>query len=882
MTFARTKIQPPQPRGRVLLARPRVDVPLREALSAQRLVLVSAPAGYGKSALMARALQSLAPGTALAWVAADAGDDLPRLLECLVAALEPYDLPWRAAPEALVAGAGDAAGRTRFTVELINALEAADVAHGVIAIDDLHRIDDDAVHRFLDALIERLGPRWTLALLTRHDPPLALPRWRAAGELVEFRQETLRWTRDELAAWLAAAGADAARLDTLLARTEGWAAGVQLALRSAQGSATAIGNERAFTDFLDAEVIDTLDAELRDFLLQVWVLPELTAARAAAVSGNADAARLLDRVEQLGLFVSALDAPEPTLKLHDLLRAALEQRLQRERPDALPPLLRRAAAGEGDPLRRITLLLRAGDAAGAAQTLLEATPAWITAGALPTVRTVLAQFNAASRERLPAWHLSQCLLGWATGDFATMDTAARAAQALGVAAGDGEVAAMGLGYRAIALNFLSRRGLRELGVEQIEARAPAPHVVTGVALAWADIDEGRFDDARRRYAGTLAHLAHSSEPHLWYQGNLGTVGVHIPGLGPLIERWVDGALRVCGEQPLTLKAMALVTRGWHRLLVRGDIAGAREALAATQQELRWLAEPTGVNALATVLQLQIEAASGDSAATRAAIAQLLQGPSTGQGHRARWIVANFVAGCAAAVGDTAALDEQIVVLAATPVDSALPGLHAVVLDLARGHAAWQRGDVHDAIACWQRCVADEIGLVRSRLDMPTRLWLAAACLRAGLMREAAAPLVGLQARAQQGAAGSMLFARAAAPLLSAHDWRGALDDADRAALLGWLQRLGNAGAAAVPAAASVVVPSAAVKSVAGAASASGLSSRELDVLERIAAGDSNKLIARAFDLSPHTVKRHVANILDKLALDSRGRAAAWYRQNAAS
>jgi LuxR family maltose regulon positive regulatory protein len=877
MSFARTKIQPPRPRGRVLLARPRIDGPLREALATQRLVLVSAPAGYGKSALMARALQDLPAGTALAWVAADAGDDLPRLLECLVAALEPYDLPWRSAPEALVAGAGEPAGRTRFTVELINALEAAEVPHGVIVIDDLHRIADDEVHRFLDALIERLGPRWTVALLTRHDPPLALPRWRVAGELAEFRQDALRWTRDELASWLAAAGADAAQLDALLARTEGWSAGVQLALRApgAGAGAGTMGSERAFTDFLDAEVIDTLDAELREFLLQAWVLPELTGTRAAAVTGRADAPRLLERVEQLGLFVSALDAPEPTLKLHDLLRAALEQRLRRERPEDLPGLLMRAAAGESDPLRRIALLLRAGDAAGAAQTLLQATPAWITAGALPTVRAVLAQFDAATRAQLAPWHLSQCLLGWAQGDFATMDASARAAQALGEAAGDAEVAAMGLGYRAIALNFLSRRGLRELGVEHLRSRDPAPHVVTGVALAWADIDEGRFEDARARYAGTLQHLERSREPHLWYQGNLGTVGVHIPGMGPLIERWVDGALYVSGDQPLTLKAMALVTRGWHRLLVAGDIDGARAALDATQRELRWLAEPTGVNALATVLQLQIEAASGDAAATRAAAAQLLQGPSTGQGHRARWIVGNFIAGCAAAVGDADLLAEQLAVLEATPADSALPGLHAIVLDLARGHAAWLRGDATAAIACWQRCVADEIGLVRTRLDLPTRLFLAAACLRAGRRPEAAAPLAGFRVRARLGAAGSMLFARSVAPLLTAQDWRGLLDDEDdRAQLQLWLQRMHVASAAT---AASEFRPAADL-----VPSDHWLSSRELEVLERIAAGDSNKLIARAFDLSTHTVKRHVANILDKLDLNSRGQAAAWYRAHAAS
>ncbi|NRF68249.1 transcriptional regulator [Aquincola sp. S2] len=868
MTFARTKIQPPRPRGRVLLPRPRIDGPLRDALATQRLVLVSAPAGYGKSALMAQQLQDWPAGVALAWVSVDADDDLPRLLECLVAALEPHDLPWRTAPEALVAGAGETSGRARFTVELINALEAADVPHGVIVIDDLHRSHDEDVHRFLDALIDRLGPRWTVAILTRHDPPLALPRWRAAGDLSEFRQDTLRWTREELAAWVAAAGAAPERLDALLARTEGWAAGVQLALHVDRSGAS-IGSERAFNDFLTEEVIDTLDAELRDFLLQACVLPELTVARAAAVTGRPDAARLLDRVEAMGLFVTPLEAQERTLKLHDLFRAALEQRLTLERPAALPQLLRRAAAGETDPVRAITLLLRAGDAAGAAQVLLTATPAWITAAALPTARAMLALFDATTRDDLAAWNLSQCLLAWAQGDFATMDASARAAEALGQRSGDIEVADMGLGYRAIALNFLSRRGLRELGVENLRARAPAPHVVTGVALAWAAIDEGRFDEARQRYAVTLQHLERSNEPHLWYQGNLGTVGVHIPGMGPLLERWIDGALRVSGEQPLTLKAMALITRGWHRLIVQGDIAGARDALGATRQELRWLAEPTAVNALASVLQLQIEAASGDAVATREAMQQLLQGPSTGQGHRARWIVANYIAGCAAAVADADALREQLAVLESTPVDSALPGLHNIVIDIARGHAAWLRGDAEAAITSWQRAVADDTGLIRTRLDAPTRLFLAAACLRAGRLREAAAPLAGLHARALRGAAGSTLFARPVAALLGAHDWRGQLDEADRGELEGWLRRLAAVAPPTEPSAGTPV-----------SSAASVLSSRELEVLERVAAGDSNKLIARALDLSPHTVKRHVANILDKLTLASRGQAAAWYRANA--
>jgi LuxR family transcriptional regulator, maltose regulon positive regulatory protein len=425
---------------------------------------------------------------------------------------------------------------------------------------------------------------------------------------------------------------------------------------------------------------------------------------------------------------------------------------------------------------------------------------------------------------------------------------------------------MGLGYRAIALNFLSRRGLRELGVETLRARAPAPHVVTGVALAWADIDEGRFDDARRRYAGTLQHLEGCAEPHLWYQGNLGTVGVHIPGMGPLIERWVDGALRVSGEQPLTLRAMALITRGWLRLLVPGDVEGAGEALDAARKELLWLAEPIGVNGPAITLQLQIAAASGDAAATREA-AGALQASSTGWGHRGRWLVANFIAGCAAAIEDGEMQREQLAVLESTPVESALPGLHTIVIDIARGHAAWQRGDLDAAIVSWQRAVADETGLIRTRLDAPTRLFLAAACVRAGRLSEAAAPLAGLAARGRSGAAGTALLARPAAPSLAAQDWRGLLEEEDRAELEVWLRRL------------TTVTPAVPMTTDAGSRPGSDLTSRELEVLERIAAGDSNKLIARALALSPHTVKRHVANILDKMALASRGQAAAWYLSN---
>lgn len=881
MSFALTKIQPPSPRSGRLLPRPRLDQPLAQALAQQRLVLVSAPAGYGKSALMGHQLQHWPAGQALAWVAMDVGDDLARLLECLVAALEPLDLPWRAAPEALIAACGTDEGRRRFVAELVNALEACGAPHGVIAIDDLHRVDDEACFTFLDRLIDRLGPRWTVALLTRHDPPLALARWRAAGEVAEFRAEALRWTADELAPWLAAAGAAPERLGTLLERTGGWSAGVQLALRSGRGGTVA--TERAFHDFLTSEVIDTLEPELRDFLLQVSVLPELTAARAASVSGRADAAQLLDRVEQLDLFVTALEAPETTLKLHDLLREALQQRLRIERPELRPEVLRRAAAGEPDALRRIGWLLATGapaDAAEASRVLLDATPRWITAGAMASVRQVLAQFDPATREDLPAWQLAHCLLAWASGAFTPMDAAAVRAETLAQQAGDTELAALARAYRAIALNFLSRRGLRELGVDRLQSASPTPQVLAGVALAWADIDEGRFEPAREHYARTLAQLERSSEPHLWYQGHLGTVGVHIPGMGPLMERWIEGALRACGDQPLALRTMATLTAGWHQVLVRGDLQAARRSLTATRAELRWQGETGGLQAWTSVLELQIEAAAGDTAATRRMAVQLQQGPAMWQGHRARWILAQFIAGCAAATGDAALLDEQVQVLAATTADEAMPGLREPVLQIAQGHVAWLRGDLDTAAAHWRHVLADRVGSVRSRLDVPVRLFLCAAHLRAGRSADAAETLRGLHDRARLGAAGSMLFARPAAPWVLGADWQGRVEVADREELQAWGRRLrasaaqaGAGGEAAeVAPASTVTADGSAVSAVAGT-----LTTREREVLELIAAGESNKLIARALDLSPHTVKRHVANILDKLALSSRGHAAAWWR-----
>ena len=154
-----------------------------------------------------------------------------------------------------------------------------------------------------------------------------------------------------------------------------------------------------------------------------------------------------------------------------------------------------------------------------------------------------------------------------------------------------------------------------------------------------------------------------------------------------------------------------------------------------------------------------------------------------------------------------------------------------------------------------------------------RVRLAAARLRAGDMAQAATWLTPVLARAEEGPRGAV-FAAAALAELARADLRGLLTPAAQATLEAWAAAL----AASIPTAAPAEV------SVAPATGHSGsderLTARELEVLARIVAGDSNKLIARALDLSLHTVKRHVANILGKLNVETRGQAAAWHRANA--
>ncbi|HZJ71232.1 MAG TPA: transcriptional regulator, partial [Planctomycetota bacterium] len=355
---------------------------------------------------LVRALEQLPQDHDAAWVALDAGDDLHRLLQCLWQALEPFDLPWRISPEALatMAASADARDQQRAADEIVNTLEQGELAHGVIALDDLHHVDDPQALAFIDRVLPRLPERWTVAITTRRQPALrCLSRLRAAGLLTELGAADLRFTRDEALALLSSAGVEPAAAEALYRRTMGWPAGLRLALGGARGAGPGSAIDRQAFDFLTSEVLAQLDDGLREFLLQTSVLHELDAARCEALTGDPAAWAHLDALERLDLFVTVVGDEPRTLKLHDLFRDTLRHRLRLERPGEHAALLVRAAANEADLVRRQGLLLAAGRLDEAAASLRAGSLRLLFEGGVHVVVRLAEQFPPEFARRSADW-----------------------------------------------------------------------------------------------------------------------------------------------------------------------------------------------------------------------------------------------------------------------------------------------------------------------------------------------------------------------------------------------------------------------------------------------------------------------------------------------
>ena len=318
--------------GGRLVRRPRVCDAL-DALGDVRLAVLSAPPGFGKSTALIDWLDRSAVDSV--WVHLEPGHDDPAHFARAVLAAVAGEAESRSAVSLTSAPAlpDDVA---RLIVEAIADLRASTVRPLVVVLDDFHVLRSVPVHQVTQALVEHL-PSWLrLAIATREDPPLRLARLRVAGDVVELRADTLRFTQDEAATFFAdRMGLELTDEDigVLVAKTEGWPALLQLAGLSLVGRSDPAAHVRSFAaqhrlvlDYLTEEVLATVDPETADFLLRTSRLGRLTGDLCDAVTGRTDGAATLERLERANLLLVPLDEDRTWYRYHQLFADVLHAR----------------------------------------------------------------------------------------------------------------------------------------------------------------------------------------------------------------------------------------------------------------------------------------------------------------------------------------------------------------------------------------------------------------------------------------------------------------------------------------------------------------------------------------------------------------------------
>ncbi len=345
-----TKLYIPRPR-RGLVARPR----LRERLgrgAESKLTLISAPAGFGKTTLLAEWLASSpANERSTAWLSLDPRDNQAATFWTYVVTALQTVAPGVGARALSLLQEPQPPPIETVLATLLNELGAVpnDV---VLVLNDYHVVDAPDVQDGMAFLLEHLPAQVHVVIATRADPALPLSRLRARGELVEIRAADLRFTPDEAAAYLnEVMGLDLGASDVaaLEARTEGWIAALQLAALSIRGRddiagfiAGFAGDDRYIVDYLVEEVLHRQPEEVRSFLLDTSILDRLTGPLCDAVTGQAGGKAMLEALDRANLFLVPLDDRRQWYRYHQLFTDVLRARLLDEQPDRVADLHRRA------------------------------------------------------------------------------------------------------------------------------------------------------------------------------------------------------------------------------------------------------------------------------------------------------------------------------------------------------------------------------------------------------------------------------------------------------------------------------------------------------------------------------------------------------------
>jgi LuxR family maltose regulon positive regulatory protein len=367
LQLLRTKLSVPVIRAE-LVPRPRLLARLNEGLIG-KLTLISAPAGFGKTTLLAWWSKSC--HLPVAWLSLDESDNEPvRFIAYLVASLENAGGQQETKRQPAIYTSHETPVAASFhesrLVDVINRL-AAKPARFILILDDYHAITNPLNHKTINYLIENLPPQMHLVIASRADPPLLLARLRSQGQLSELRSVDLRFTGDEASTFLQnELGRELTpeNQSSLANKTEGWIAGLQmavLALRSPSHKPPQdlsdfihhfTGSNRFILDYLVEEVLDRQPEVIQDFLLQTSILERMSAPLCDEViealeSSNVSAFRcskeILDYLDRANLFIFPLDDQREWFRYHRLFADLLRRRLQYAHGSLIPDLHGRAS-----------------------------------------------------------------------------------------------------------------------------------------------------------------------------------------------------------------------------------------------------------------------------------------------------------------------------------------------------------------------------------------------------------------------------------------------------------------------------------------------------------------------------------------------------------
>lgn len=509
-----TKLAPPGKHAELLVDRTGLGALIAQC-APQRQVVVVAPAGYGKTSVLAQVRDRLRAdsGITAGWLSLDEeDDDLGRFLLHVVEAIRAAGSHAGQATLALLRS-GVSLPPAVLKATLLNELAALEKPT-LLFIDDFHRISDRSVIATVQAILLASLEHFHLLIATRNAHALPLSQLRVRGAVLEIGGQDLCFSATEVDEFFARQNGTQLAPDVLSLlheRTEGWIAGLQfaaIALRDAsdprQFLARFSGQHSNVGDFLADEVFGRQPPDLQDFLLATCILKQFDTALCNAVTGRLDARDFLDRLESANLFVFSLDGEKRWYRYHHLFSEFLQRRLHERQPERFAAYHHRACgwlAANGYTVDAIEHALAASDEALAADLLDDASPRLFASGQVATVRAYaarLAPAMAACRPRLQLDLAWDCELRW---QFHEARHALRNARAT---LEQWAARPMDAARTALHEQLMSKLAHREMMLSMLSDDIPATHER---CRAWQASDTG-LDGFMRASTETALMLCH--------------------------------------------------------------------------------------------------------------------------------------------------------------------------------------------------------------------------------------------------------------------------------------------------------------------------------------------------------------------------------------